>query len=364
VLVSADSIGAPDGTRRTITTIIIIIITEPTSLPTVFLSDIREPTETLAAVDGLVLTIGIGLGRGTIIIFTGSVFGGGIRSTVPLASLGEGGVAGVSEESTVAVSSGELDESVVSPAGSPGVLDQDKLGGVTHGGNGVVGSATAGGILDDSSLVLLEVVGDLESDSQGSINESLDVGGLSVGNIPVSGDLGGDHSVSSAASLAGSISGLVLIVGSGCQSTTVLLGIIVTITRPSALASISSRVDAVQIFLLGEVPQHSRGDLVSGLQTSDGSEGPARSTRSLVLDLGDSTQIGPEDLLGGGKSTVLEGRGVGGPVGDVESEILLPLSISHGGEEVESEGGGVTVLVVVDNILSTLPEQPEPHPVL
>merc|ERR1719342_944799 len=103
------------------------------------LSSQSGSTETLAAVDGLVLTIGIGHGRGTIIILTGSILGSGIRSTVLLASLGEGGVAGVSEETTVAVSSGELDESVISPAGSPGVLDQDKLGGVSHGSDSMVG---------------------------------------------------------------------------------------------------------------------------------------------------------------------------------------------------------------------------------
>merc|ERR1719342_1539343 len=328
------------------------------------LSSQSGSTETLAAVDGLVLTVGIGHGRGTIIILTGSILGSGIRSTVLLASLGEGGVAGVSKETTVAVSSSEFDEAVISPAGSPGVLDQDKLGGVTHGSDSVVGSSTAGAVLDDSSLVLLEVVGDLEGDSQGSINESLDVGRFSVGDIPVSGDLGGDHGISPAASLTGSVSGLVFVVGSGGQSSTILLRIIVTVTRPSSLTSVSSRVDAVKVLLLGEVPQHSRGDLVSGLQTSDGSEGPARSTRSLVFDLGDSTEVGPEDLLGSGKSAVLQSRGVGGPVGDVQSKVLLPLGISHGGEEVESKGGGVTVIVVVHHVLSALPEQPEPHPVL
>jgi len=362
MLVSADSIGAPHGSRGTVTTI--IIVTESTGLLTILGSNVGPPTEILSTVDSLVLTVGIGNGSGTVIVLRRSVGGGSIGVAVTLSSFGEGRVAGVSEKTTVAVSSSELDETVISPAGSPGVLYQNKLGGVSDGGDSVVGSSTAGTVPDDSSSVLLEVVGNLESNSKSTINKSLDVVGLTTGDIVVAGDLGRDHGVLLAASLAGAISSLVDIVGSGSQSATVLFGVVVTVTRPSTFASVSPIVDTVQVLLLGEVPQNSRGNLVSGLQTSDGSEGPARSTRSLVLDLGDSSQVGPKDLLGGGESTVLQSRGVGGPVGDVESKVLLLLSLSHGREEVEPKDGGVTVLVVVDNLLSTLSEQPEPHPIL
>ena len=118
MFVSADSIRAPHCSRGTVTTII-IIVTESTGLSAILLSNVGVLTEILDTVDGLVLTVGIGNGSGTIVVLRGSVGGGSVGVAVALSGLGEGRVAGVSEETTVAVSSSELDESVVSPAGSP-----------------------------------------------------------------------------------------------------------------------------------------------------------------------------------------------------------------------------------------------------
>ena len=140
-------------------------------------------------------TVRIGCRGGT--VTSSIVVGGSVRgSVVGGSSVGEEGVAGVFEESTVSVVPGELDESLVSPGSSPGVLYEDEAGSVSDSGDGVVGSAGTGRVLDDSLGVLLELVGHLEGDGKSSGGESLNVGSLGCTNGLVSGDLSRDHVIS------------------------------------------------------------------------------------------------------------------------------------------------------------------------
>ena len=363
MLVSADSVVALDGAAGAVSAV--IVIAEATSLPAVFLSNVAVPAVILDAVDGLVHTGGVRSRVGSIIV-TGDVGGGGIRGgTVGGSGVGESGVAGVVEESTVSPVPGELDEAAVSPGASPGVLDEDVVGGVSDGGDGVVRSAGTGGVPDDSSLVLLEVVGHLEGNGKRAGSESLDVGSLRSCNRGVSGDLGSDHVVGAGGRFARSVLVDVAVVGSGSQTSSVLLGVVVAVRRPSSLATISGGVDTVQPFLLGEVPQLSSDLLVPGLKTSNSSECPARSTASLVLDGGDGSFLDPELLSGRLESSADGVDSVGEMSGDVESKVLALLSLSHGGEEVDTVISGVLEdRVGSGDEFSVLSEDAEPHPVL
>jgi len=272
----------------------------------------------------------------------------------------------VLEKLTVAVVPGELDVSLVPPDCSPGVLDQDEVGGVPDGGYTVVDPSRAGGVPEDSSLVLLEVVGHLESDGERSSCESFNVGSLGGSDTNVPGDLVGNHSVRSRAGFAGTVFASVgEVLGRG-KSSSVVLGPAVGVIGPSSFATISiSLLDAVKVLLLGEIPQFSRRLLVPGLQASDSSKGPTGSTASLALHGSHGSFVDPEFLSGSLESSGdrVDIISVGGLSSGVESEVLLLLSFSHGGEEVEAVSGGVQFRVGSSDEFSVLSEDSEPHPV-
>ena len=166
MFVSADSIRTPNSSASTGTPV--------TGLLTVLLSDAFVLAVVRLTVTGPVVT-----GRLRSVVITGSVWGGGvIRSVVTGAGAFEPGVAAVLEELTVAMVTGELDVSLVTPASSPGVLDEDVVGGVSNSGNTVVDPASTGGVSEDTSAVLVELVRYFECHGERSGGQSLDVGAL------------------------------------------------------------------------------------------------------------------------------------------------------------------------------------------
>ena len=129
MLVSALAVRAEGGSRRTITTISTFTVVAGLGAVLLHVVDPSVGTAVLGpfgAVTDNILAVGVRVGAGTIIALIGLVVGGGIRSTVAGSSAGKGRVAGVVVEMTVVVVPGELDESLISPGGSPGVLDQDE----------------------------------------------------------------------------------------------------------------------------------------------------------------------------------------------------------------------------------------------
>lgn len=167
MLVSADSIRTPNGSASTGTPV--------AGLLTVLLSDALVLAVVSLTVAGSVLT-----GRlRSVVVIIGSVIGGGvIRSVVTGAGAFEPGVAAVLEELTVAMVTGELDVSLITPASTPGVLDEDVVRGVSNSGNTVVDPAGAGSVSEDTSTVLLELVSYFECHGERSRGKSLDVGAL------------------------------------------------------------------------------------------------------------------------------------------------------------------------------------------
>ena len=169
----------------------------------------------------------------------------------------------------------DLDVSLVSPRGTPGVSDDVVVLGsivsVSDGGDGVVELGSASGGVEDSTGVHLEdrSVG-LNGDGGWSLgNGSLElINGLGS-NVGVGGNtnltLGGRV-------LAGSISGSVWIVS--LELLSVGLGIGEGVVLPSTRASVGSGV-AVNELLLGKGEESSGLDEVVSLNGSGGREGPA-----------------------------------------------------------------------------------------
>ena len=147
MFVSADSIRTPNSTASTGTSV--------TGLLTVLLSDALVLAVIRLTVAGSVLT---GRLRGVVVIIRSVGSGGVIRSVVTGSGAFEPGVAAVLEELTVAMVTGELDVSLITPASSPRVLDEDVVGGVSNSGNTVVDPAGTGGVSEDTSAVLVELV--------------------------------------------------------------------------------------------------------------------------------------------------------------------------------------------------------------
>jgi len=170
---------------------------------------------------------------------------------------------------------GDLDVSLVTPGGTPGVSNEvvvlAGLGSVTNGGDGVVelGSARSG--VEDTSGVHLEH-GSVGLEGHGHWGggdgglEGIDGGwghGLVGLHVNLSGVLGG---------LARSISGGVGVVV--LEVLSLLLGVLEGVLLPSTVASVGGVV-AINELLLGEGEEVSGGEEMSTLNGSGGGEGPA-----------------------------------------------------------------------------------------
>ena len=363
MLVSADTIVTSDGSTGART--IIVSSAVSARLLAVVLHNPVILAPALVARRVGVYAVGV---WGRTVIIGGIVVGGSIVAVgVSAAGVGENWVAAVLPEVAVVVVPGELDVSVVSPGWSPGVLDEHVVGVVADSSDGVVGPSSASGVLEDATSVGLEPVGYFESNRESSRCESLDVGLFVGSNSLVSDDFSCDHGIGLGATSAGAVSLGVSVVGSRGKSSSGILGVIVAVVGPSTVASVSgSLVDTVEVLLFSKVPQNSSNLSVSGLQASDSSESPAASASSLVLYSGDESLVGP--LFGGwgSDSRRFKSRfGVGQMSGDVESKPGLFLHGSHGGEHVETEGGGFSFDgVYFSNELGALSEDTEPKAIL
>ena len=167
----------------------------------------------------------------------------------------------------------ELDGSVVSPVGSPGVSDEDvvlsRLGSVSDGEDGVIELSSAGADGDDARPVLLEdgLVG-LDGDGDGSGVDRVLEGGDSSGGA-LSGDEGSD--LLDSGILAGSVLGSVRVVF--LSGVALGLGVVEGILVDSTLAGGS--LNAVNELLFREVGVLLGSDLFSGLNGANGRESPA-----------------------------------------------------------------------------------------
>ena len=230
----------------------------------------------------------------------------------------------------------------------------------------MVGTSSAGGVLHDAPIVAEELVGNLEGNGDGSLGQGLQMGTLTPGDGGVSGDLVCLGTVGSAAGFAGSVRSSVGHGGGSGNSATILGTPVVAVAHPSTVTSVPpSLIDTVQVLLLGEVPEDTTLLLVVGLKTSDSSESPARSTRSLVLDGGNISGVGPENLLGGVEALETSGSGSHLKSRNVESKVALFLHGGHEGELVDSVLGRILdILVVVGNLDGSAPEQSESEGIL
>jgi len=247
------------------------------------------------------------------------------------------------------------DVSLLSPGGSPGVLDLPVVGGtisaITNNQNTVVEGSAAGGRGQNTSGVELEdgLVG-LDGDGDGS-----DVGGGEESGLIAGRDINilGDGDTGLGDGLAGSIGGGVGIGGLSGESLLgdgVLEGVVHQTTR-APVVSVGLR--AVNQLLLGEGDEASLGDEPSSFHGTGGGERPARTALSLVLDGGDGTLGDPVDRSG--QDDVVS-VGEVSRAGEIASDGLvagegLELLSAHVGKLVDSHGPGSSLGVVgVDGV--------------
>ena len=114
VLLSTDSIRAHHSALVTLT----ILGTPVTCARTPFLAQFGVLTPSSLTVWSYVFTTGIGNRTRTSLVLRGSVGCGSVRVAVTHSSFREDRVVGPIEQTTVVVSSGKLDESVISPPGT------------------------------------------------------------------------------------------------------------------------------------------------------------------------------------------------------------------------------------------------------
>ena len=265
------------------------------------------------------------------------------------------------------VATSKSDVPSVSPGGTPGVLDKDVFGGISDHADGMVSISTASSVPQDLSAVLEEPVGNLESNTNGGELEDVNVGSLTLTDTDSASDFVSFHGVLFLVVITSAINPLVAIILGGGKTSTILGTPGITSVYPSSVTTIIlSLEDTIKILLLSKVPQNSRLDSVGGLDTSNSTESPARATTSLILDGSNFSLGGPQQLAGVANSTpqnVINRSGCHG--GDVETQVPLLLSGSHGRELVEGVDSSIlSVLVVVSYMLGVSSEDPEPHDVL
>jgi len=245
----------------------------------------------------------------------------------------------------------DLDVSIDTPVGTPGVLDEEVFlsvfGTISDCEDSVVEGGSAGGGGEDTTGILLEdsLVG-LDGDGNWALVE----GGLElVWVLGLDGLVSGgtDGSLGFVVFAGAAIFGNVWVVGLGLEWGS--LGVEEGKGHGTTIASMV-QPGAVNELGLGEGDEVSGGNEVSTLQGTGGGESPAGTALSLVLDWSNCTSSNPVDLSGkvvdielnlvnSLKSAIL--RGV------LESVEALHLVLGEVGEFVDSDGGGLSVSGVV-----------------
>lgn len=205
-------------------------------------------------------------------------------------------------------SSLDPEEPVVTPGGSPRVLDVPEvnsvLSSISSGQDGVIDVLSGCAAVSDlvnSSLVVLEARDDLE----GNRNGTSVVEPLSQLNLITFGDVVGSESNVSNSDLR-SVNALSVLssvgVGHVGLNSSGVPDVLKGVRRKSSVASVIVEITgAVDELLLreGDVSSLSE-DVPVGLHGSNGGEGPARSARSLIFDGGDDTEVRPLVVAGNG----------------------------------------------------------------
>lgn len=236
---------------------------------------------------------------------------------------------------TAGVSSSESDESALSPAGSPGVLDSPVLISDTDQEDTVVEGGLA--VVEHTGLVGWPV-GGINGNWDGSAGKG---GGQIVAVLDVSEawDLEGTRRLG-----AGLLDGLVgvLILMDNSVVLDELEGII---HKTSIAGLVSVWAGAINELLLREALKSSVGELAETLKGSSGGESPAWSAWSLVLDWGDGTLGGPINIT---NLSIIKALNVVAGLSNDGSEVLLGEFFSgHGGELVKSHLIGSELVGVV-----------------
>jgi hypothetical protein len=197
---------------------------------------------------------------------------------------------------------GDLDISHITPASGPGVSDDvvllSTLGSVTDSSNSVIKVGSALGGVHDTAVILLEDhLVSLNSDRDDTIID----GGLELRNAVwwngfVAHNLNLFKGCVILASLVG-LGGTWYIDVSWLELLSIFLDVLEGFSLPSALAAIVSSW-AGNNLLLGKAEEGVGSFPVSELNSAGGTEGPAWTTLSLVLDGVDSTGSSPVDGLG------------------------------------------------------------------
>jgi len=209
---------------------------------------------------------------------------------------------------------GDTDVSTFTPAGAPRVLDDPEVlavfGTVTNDEDTVVERGTAGGAVDDTTLVELEDRGIsldgsgdwASSDSGGELN--VIVGGNGNPTEVLENDLG-------LVEFAGSLGSGVWV--DGTEFNSVVTGVLEGSGHNTAIASVSSvGAGTIDELLLRESLQESVLNSVEAFQSTDGGERPAGTAVALVLHWGDCVLASPVNSGGDSGGGSLENCGIGG----------------------------------------------------
>lgn len=238
-----------------------------------------------------------------------------------------------------------------SPRGSPRVSDDvvvlAVVGSVSNNNDGVVKSSSTSWVVHNTSSVSSEVwVSSSNGDRNWALvdsgNELVNRSGwhlMDGGDVDLSRELGGSASL---------VRGLIWIVA--LKNLSVLLNVLHTILGKTTLATVAD-VIAVNELLLSELDEVSGLNSVMTLNVGSGSERPARSAHSLVLNWVDCSLLSPVD-----GSSVVSSWELGEFAWLVElvlfSHHSLEFVVGHGGEHVMADGEGVFWVLVDEVILS------------
>lgn len=195
------------------------------------------------------------------------------------------------------IGSGDSDEALFAPLGSPGVLDLPEIGArlfigaVADSEHAVVELLTAL-LVEDAARVELEFVVHGNGDGDGlDVQGSFHLSGGVLGNV-----LEATHSESGIVSLALTVTTGVGIVG--FEGNAVFLDVLEGSVHHSTVATHVAVLGTVDQGLFGEFGEVAVFDEVEAFQGADSGESPAGSALALVLDVSDSAFLDPVDGVG------------------------------------------------------------------
>lgn len=261
----------------------------------------------------------------------------------------------------------DLDVSLVSPSGSPGVSDQvvwdSVFFSVSNSSDSVVQRGSTGSSSDDTRSVVVE---DTLVSFDGDRNWSLSNGSLEFGddvalNVVDLLDLGGVVILGPASVSDGLVWVVLLEVKSVPHSQ------LHAVFLPSSVTSVGLSV-AVNAHLLGQLNEFSSLDEVSSFNLSSGREGPAGSALGLVLNWVHSSLFNPVDGIWNGNIRGVKEVWVSNFLDALWSSVTSVFSLlflSHIREEVMSNLVSVGwILVMRGNEVISLNEQVSSHDIL